>query len=157
MRRGDFLPRGSKRSVSDSGTGPDWPVPEFSGLPRLEGRWAFSGPWREFVMLHQVLARRPEPGAFPPLVSGGQLSRHLFRRKQHQERAGDRIAWTVAAFSPLLACTAVRAEFDPGSAQGIYGSSKREAWRDEAHHCEKHARCNEDFACGWWAVQGSNL
>jgi hypothetical protein len=86
-------------------------------------------------MLHQVFARRPEPRAFPPLVSGGQLNRHLFRGTQHQERT----------------------EIDPGVAPGIDGSSKREAWREEAHHCEKHARCMEDFACGWWAVQGSNL
>jgi len=79
---------------------------------------------------------------------GGQLSRHLFRRRQHQERAEDRSAFSVAAFGRLLACTELRAEFDLGVAPGIYGSSRREAWRGDADHRKKHVAEKTLLAAG---------
>ena len=108
-----------------------WDGPAASPLRRGLGLLRFnrrSSSWIPF---------RPKPGHSRCWSCGGQLSRHLFRRKQHQERAEDRIACTVAAFGRLLAGTAVRAEFDLGVAPGIYGSSRRDAWRDGADHRKK--------------------
>jgi hypothetical protein len=71
-RRGDFPPRGSERSVPYSGTGPDWPVPELSGIPKLEGRTASIGPT---TANHNACADRQE----------SNQARHSSRQKKRQE------------------------------------------------------------------------
>jgi hypothetical protein len=108
MRCGDFPSRGSKRSVCDSGTGPDRPVPEFSGLPKLDGRTASVGrpmtarhdntngrpaQHRPFVItapIGQELAQKPAPISHAHRVAG---------TRGHSEPGGLRRRLAQAALS----------------------------------------------------------